>query len=310
MLIKPLQVSTELKILRSLNIRMQLSSSEKQYYTNLEKGYEGEKKFEAILLESKLNDFIVSDLLLEKNNSSYQIDSLLISQKTIYLFEIKNFAGDYYIEMDAWYSKSGSEIKNPFDQLKRNESLLRRLLHDFSLSSTITVEPYLLFINPEFTLYQAPLHLPAIFPTQLNRFIDKLKIQSKSSKLNRTYQKLAEQLVSLHLVKPRISRIPEYKFDHPKKGIICGSCCSSISVIIENKVICHVCGYRESVDSTILRSVEEFVLLFPDRKITTNDIFEWCQVIESKKTIRRVLKKNFHYIKQARFSYFIPRNDS
>jgi len=261
-------------------------------------------------LESKLNDFIVSDLLLEKNNSSYQIDSLLISQKTIYLFEVKNFAGDYYIEKDAWYNKSGIEIKNPFDQLKRNESLLRRLLHDFSLNSTITVEPYLIFINPEFTLYQTTLHLPAIFPTQLNRFIDKLKTKSKSSKLNRTHQQLAEQPVSLHLTKPPISHIPEYKYDQPKKGIICGSCCSYVSKIIENKVVYHVCGYRESADSTILRSVEEFVLLFPDRKIMTNDIFEWCQIIKSKKTIRRVLKKNFHYIKQARFSYFIPRNDS
>ncbi|WP_338449233.1 hypothetical protein R4Z09_24075 [Niallia oryzisoli] len=66
MLIKPLTESTKLKMLRSLNTRMDLSLSEKQYYTNLEKGYHGEKKCEAMLLEKQLSDLIISDLLLEK----------------------------------------------------------------------------------------------------------------------------------------------------------------------------------------------------------------------------------------------------
>ncbi|WP_422392315.1 nuclease-related domain-containing protein [Niallia oryzisoli] len=87
----------------------------------------------------------------------------------MYLFEVKNFAGDFYIEKDTWYSKSGNEIQNPFDQLKPCESLYRRLVHDLGLGSTFSIEAYLIFIHPEFTLYQTPLHLPAIFPTQLNR---------------------------------------------------------------------------------------------------------------------------------------------
>ncbi|WP_394239464.1 nuclease-related domain-containing protein [Niallia oryzisoli] len=307
MLIKPLTESTVLIILRSLNTRMKLPFSEKQNYTSLEKGYEGEKKYEAILVESKISDLILSDILLEKNNTFFQIDFLLISQKTIYLFDVKNFEGDYYIEKEAWYNAVGTEIKNPLDQLKRCESLFRRLMHDLGYASTFSIEAYLIFIHPEFTLYQTPRNLPAIFPTQLNRFIAKLKTKSESSKLNRTHQKLAEQLVSLHISKPPISHIPEYKYDQLQKGIICGSCSSFINEISENKVVCHVCGYREGVDSAVVRSVEEFVLLFPERKITTNDIFEWCKVIGSKKTIRRVLRQNYTYFKHARCSYFVPQ---
>jgi len=54
MLITPLQVSAELKILRSLNTRMKLSSSEKQYYTNLEKGYDGEKSLKRYYWKASL----------------------------------------------------------------------------------------------------------------------------------------------------------------------------------------------------------------------------------------------------------------
>jgi hypothetical protein len=35
----------ELKLLRQLHMRMNLSTEEQQYYTNLEKGFEGEQKF-------------------------------------------------------------------------------------------------------------------------------------------------------------------------------------------------------------------------------------------------------------------------
>jgi hypothetical protein len=171
MLLNPCSETKELLILRSLNSRLNLSTKEKQYYINLEKGYEGEKKFEK-LLENQLSDFLIlSDLLLEKNNTVFQIDSTLIFQKKIHLFEVKNYEGDFYIEKDIWYSRSGTEINNPLEQLKRSESLFRRLLQDLRL--TLPVEAHLIFINPEFTLYQAPMNLPIILPTQLNHFIKK-----------------------------------------------------------------------------------------------------------------------------------------
>ena len=73
-------------------------SRENQNYINLEKGYEGERNFE-VLLEHHLSEgLILNDLLLEKNNTLFQIDSLLISQNSIYLFEVKNYEGDFYIE--------------------------------------------------------------------------------------------------------------------------------------------------------------------------------------------------------------------
>lgn len=70
-------------------------------------------------MEKKLtNDWlIVKDLLLESNNTVFQVDTLLISPETVYLFEVKNYEGDFYIESDRWYTISKTEINNPLLQL-------------------------------------------------------------------------------------------------------------------------------------------------------------------------------------------------
>ncbi len=63
------------------------------------------------------------------------------------------------------------------------------------------------------------------------------------------------------------------------------------------------------VPSAVIRSVEEFKLLFPNQKITTKAIHEWCQVVESKKSIKCILEKNFKIIENNRWSYFIEKSD-
>ena len=61
--------------MRSLNARTDLTENEKFYYQNLEKGYEGEMKFDQ-LAENFLKDcYMINDLLLKFNHSYFQIDS-------------------------------------------------------------------------------------------------------------------------------------------------------------------------------------------------------------------------------------------
>jgi hypothetical protein len=89
---------------------MDLIEDTRKYYLNLEKGFEGEVQFDS-LTEMYLSDcYILNDLLLEINNTKFQIDSLIIFQETIYLFELKNFEGDFCYESDSFQTFSGKEI--------------------------------------------------------------------------------------------------------------------------------------------------------------------------------------------------------
>ena len=54
----------------------------------------------------------------------------------------------------------------------------------------------------------------------------------------------------------------------------------------------------------ILRNVGEIRLLFPEMKITTNLVYDWCVVIELKRTIKRILVRNYKKIGVRQWTYY------
>ncbi|WP_235864070.1 nuclease-related domain-containing protein [Sutcliffiella halmapala] len=300
MTLKPRLESFELKVLRSLNIRMNLKINEQSNYMYLKKGYDGERLFDKWLETLTNAHLILNDLLLEYNGTVFQIDTLLFYSDKIYHFEVKNYEGDFYIEADRWYALTGKEIKNPLLQLKRTESLLRQLLVKKRFNHTI--ESYLIFVNPKFHLYQAPLNLPIVFPTQLTRFMEKLK--NKHSKLKDSHKKLAKELLSIHKDETPYNRLPEYQYDELEKGLIC-PLCHSMYTTFKPILVCNSCGEKERYPTAVLRAIEELQTLFPDKKITTSLIYDWCKIIKSKSTIRKTLKKKFKLVGYSKASYFV-----
>lgn len=299
---KAYQEPSLLQILRSLHPRMELSPSDLQQYERLKKGHEGEQQF-ALILASIENDWIpLHSLLLEYQESLFQLDAVLITSETIFLFDIKNIDGEYYIEEENWFTITGKDMKNPLHQLHRSTTLFWRFLQDHGLH--FSVSPYLIFLNPEFTLYQAPRNLPAILLTQLPAFIRKL--QTMSSRITKHHKKLAEILLRSHIEETLFSRPPEYHYEQLKKGVVC-SICQSLETMVEGQtVICRSCGERERLRSAVLRSVEELQILFPNEKLTTNIVYDWCGGLASKKSIRNTLQKHFIQIGHEKSAQYIP----
>ncbi|MBW8351963.1 NERD domain-containing protein, partial [Bacillus sp. IITD106] len=292
--------SKELKVLRILANRKVLSVEEAAQLANLEKGFEGELKFDERVGRLSKDWLVLNDLLLKSNNAEFQLDSILIAQKTILLFDIKNYEGDYYIEDGKWYYNNGKVIQNPVSQLERSETLFRRLLQEHGFN--IPIESYLVFINPDFHLYNAPRNLPIVFPTQLNRFFDNLK--KIPTKTNEHHVKLAQKIISLHQEEWPYSNIPKYYYEELRKGISC-ACCYSFKLESKRSIlVCKNCGNIEKVEVAVIRSVEEYRLLFPDRKITSRNIYEWCNGIRSTETIRNILSKNYVRVGNTKSSYY------
>ncbi|WP_318279654.1 nuclease-related domain-containing protein [Lentibacillus cibarius] len=176
MLYKSRTKPVELKQLSSLDTRMTLPSKDKQHFINLSRGYEGEVLFDSLTEKLTCDCLLLNDLLLKANNSLFQIDSLLISSRKIHLFEVKNFEGDYNYETNRFVKLPQYEITNPLHQLSRSESLLRQLLLKDNIN--LPIEASLIFINPEFTLYQAPLNKPMIFSNPDQKLLERIKFNA------------------------------------------------------------------------------------------------------------------------------------
>lgn len=300
-LLKPRTEPPELSTFKILDIRMYLMRLDKQNYLNLKKGYEGEVMFDSMTENLQCDCLIINDLQIQVDNKPLQIDTLIITSESIYVFEVKNFFGDYFYESDRLYTKNTSEVYNPLLQLNRIETLLRQLLKKFGFNLPIVAK--VIFINPEFTLYQAPMNLPFIFPTQINRYLKEMN--QLPSNLKREHLILADRFISLHRKENPFSNLPNYNFDSLKKGLVC-AVCSSFALIEEGLyVVCKQCRHKETAETSVLRNITEFKLLFPNEKITTNVIYEWCKPIKSKKRIQRILGKNFKTVGVRQWAYYV-----
>ena len=262
--------------------------------------------FDQKLEKLSVECLIINDLLLETANTHYLIDSHLVSPPKIHIFEVKNFEGDFLIEDNRMRLISGKEIKNPLIQLSRTESLFRQLLQQLGYNQK--VEAHLVFINPEFYLYGASPDLPIIFPSQLGRFMNQLN--SQFFKLAGKHHALAEKLMELHVKDSPFSLLPEYSFDGLTKGILCEGCgeLEMFDSGFTTTLTCKKCDFVEDKEAAILRSTEEFSLLFPQMKITSGIIFEWCKIIRSRAVIQRALAKSYQSCSSKKGIYYIKKN--
>jgi len=296
--------SNELRTLRSLNVRTTLSKKERQYYWHLEKGFEGECWLDKRLEVLPDQVLILRDLTYEVNHTTFQIDTLLIFQEKLYLLDVKNNDGDHYIEGGVWKTAQGTEIKNPQHQLLRCTSLLRKLLQIIGINLNICA--YLIFVNPEFTLYQAPRTPEIIFPSQLNRFIEKLK--AEPCNLSHMHQRIANQLLQDRLKENRHQIQFTYQLDQMKKGILCSECYGFMRRYNQKRLICLKCKKIDLTTNKISSNIDEFKFLFPDKKITSKYIYNWCGGVATMDVIRRVLNQKYDLISQGRSSYYVEKS--
>ncbi|UII55867.1 NERD domain-containing protein [Cytobacillus spongiae] len=302
MLLKNRIEPEELRILQCLHGRLELTNKEKRYASVQKKGFEGEQQFDQMIDNLREGHIILNDLLLQVNNSFFQIDTLIITQGVLYLLDIKNYEGDFYLESGKLFARKAEvPYKNPVDQLNRSVILLGQLLQN--LDQPFLIDPYVLFINKDFTLYQAPMNQPFILPTQINRFLKTL--HETSSQLDDRHKKLAQTLLSLHQPKNPFVTRPLYEYDQLKKGVFCKKCRFLLSLTPVKHFFCEQCGEIERFENAILRHTKEYQLLFPTRHITTRDIYDWCKVDVNPKTIYRILKRNYRKCGHKSGTYFI-----
>lgn len=303
MIYKARTIPRELEVYQLLNSRKNLLENERKHLYALQKGYEGKLLFDTLTSSvMKAECLILNDLLLPHNKNTFQIDSLIIVPETIYIIEVKNFEGDYFYEQDHLFTKvpPHSEVTNPLIQLNRSESLFRQLLQQ--LGNNMTIQSYLVFVNPEFTLYQAPINKQIVYPGQINRFLK--SILPISSRLDNNHYVLADKLKSLHNPKAPFYFPPSYQYDELRKGIPCSYCDSLEFTTKGPYCYCLVCSKKETMEKRILRIVHHFTMLFPEMKITTNAIFDWGSGKISKRVIRRVLQKHLNTKGVHQWSYY------
>lgn len=290
MIIKEREPSTQLETLRALKRRSNLLNPQMNSIQHMVKGYQGECRFDEMLKELKCECLILNDLTLRINGRTCQIDTLLIAGEGVTLYEVKNYEGEFVYNEDKLKIVSVSkEISNPMHQLSRTSNLFRQLMED--QHANFPLESYIVYINEQFTLFNAPVNSPIVLPTMLAQHIKKLSNERRM--LNKNHHRFAETLKQLDQPELSYFTFPGYDYQELKKGAFCRECESVLGKPIGRVCECAGCGFKEVSTDVIKRQINEYILLFPENKLTTHDIYDWIGKLFSKKSIRSVLLKNF-----------------
>lgn len=278
---------------------MRLEKKHYNYYLNFDKGFVGECGIDGQTEQLGPNCLVLNDLQLEIRLAPFQIDTLLIGSNKIVLLEIKNFEGVHQWGERKLTKDSGLSLENPTLQVLKTQTRLEFLLE--SLGCQMRVEAYVVFINPEFTLFNAPNDAGYILPSQIPDFFRIL--QKQLTKPNAEQHKLANALVNLH--DPEYPcKMPEYSFDKLRKGIPCPKCGTLAEIFKGHYQTCANCGQRMNVKRGIKASIEEFRILFPEEKIITSRMLEWCGSGD-KACVYRVLKEEYQAIGKNSGRYYV-----
>lgn len=70
-------------------------------------------------------------------------------------------------------------------------------------------------------------------------------------------------------------------------------------------IICNECDFKEEYKASVIRSITELMSLFPERPLTSKNIFEWCNGLVTLRSIQRILIKNFSLEGFGRSSHYI-----
>lgn len=289
--LKEREKSKLLKGLYFLDKRSELNESDKSYLINLQKGYNGERFFDERVRKVMDREVIIlNDLLLRNKGSSFQIDSIIITSGSLFIFEIKNFSGKYIRNSDGFSTLKGYEVANFLIQLNRMESFIHQLLNEWRI--TMKVEANILFVEPSFSLYNARIEDPIILPNQVEEYLE--TINRKSKVLTKEQYYLANKFIKLHETEvPNERQLPYYSYDDLKKGLSCKLCGSFNLLLTQRACYCKTCFHKSSVEEVIMNNIEELQFLFPELKITTTNISEWCGNPVHFRKVRKILKDNF-----------------
>lgn len=262
-------------VLRALKRRLLLSRELELYLENLDRGYGGESRFAVEVLGGlTCAHVLLRDLRLPMDNNYFQMDAVLLSGKQVIVFEVKNWSGMFEYRDGQFVSgRSAKPYKNPTEQLGRcvtnMQYLLRTWGYDFEVVGRVV------FINPSFYLYHAPVEQPFLFAPELSDWVKGLN--RFEGWVSDSHRELAALLVSRNSpAKVDFEILPEFSFRDLKKGIDCRGCGSFSTELTGRRICCLDCHEVEQAKETIVRMAEELARLFPKTKITSRLVGEYC----------------------------------
>lgn len=285
MILQQRKPDIELLFFRALNKRTTLSTKDEAKLNRLEKGYAGELIYDEIYDKVINNIYTFRNIYLKIEDTTLQIDSLIVTDHGLIVHEIKNFQGLYEIINNKWTIRQSPLTNDPVIQLKRTTNKLQSL--NYTLQENMSIIGKLVFPNIEFNIESQDKEISKqiIIRSQLRRYFHELKNFSSTEKAKFYANYIAENIVE----NPFFNR--KVNINDVKNGVYCLKCNSFNMKKLQFHFKCLDCQCMDTIHTHILRTLSDYNSLFYKEPITLSNLYEFIDGSVSKKSLTRVLSK-------------------
>lgn len=299
---------TEFEILKLKANRMKLSSEEQQQLTRLRKGKEGEEMVVDFIQKYGHPNWMILRNLIFDEESTYEIDILVVGKMGCIAFEVKNYSGDFTYENGSCYYNQRPMTRDIVAQTRRihlkNIQLFQRLHLNKNLYTA------LVFINEhnEITFNPLPESISVVKRNKLKTYIEHFAQQENQSYSRMSIEEQVEKLQRASVVNSKhLPLIDEMAYSEMKRGFYCPACLCFDLKRTNKTFICR-CGHRQSVKAALLATIEEYSVLFHHKDLTRGDILHFINYELSDTTVYRVLRENFELQGKLKSASYINPN--
>ena len=290
----------------ALKKRGHLNSNENQYLRYLNLGYEGEisfsNNFDLIMSEFCTT---IHDFRFIINGSERQIDTLAIFNNKIVLFEVKNYNGNLVFQDNNFYTyKTNRLLKSPIQQINDTSDKFTQLLKQLNYS--IPIEKYVIFLNNNFHLFNAPIDEMIVTNAQLPAFLENLK--KNNFPLKSHANSIRQRILMCYNEITRQCDV-NYTFNTINKGIFCRLDGEKLVENGHEKYICKQCGSFYHQKDIIIEVIQDFQSLFPDEKVTYKNIYDFTDGRISYYKLRKIMNRYYERIGTSRMVYFVDKEN-
>ncbi|TWT06896.1 NERD domain-containing protein [Planococcus sp. CPCC 101016] len=214
-------------------------------------GYNGELRVDSLWheIDLPLPHYFFHDLFIQKERSSHQIDSVLVTSHFVLALEIKSISGllnfDPQLRQFSRTNKDGSidGMNNPDDQLRRHEKWLEQFL--FQQRIKLPVIGAIVFTYPSSVVQSRAGNRIMIQASGLPHLMEKLlEKHSREILSKKKTESLAYKLLELSTIKPLAPLGLSTSF---MKGIFCPHCLVLHLNYRRGKWRCDACTYCDPI---------------------------------------------------------------
>lgn len=273
-------------------------------FHRLKAGKEGEDLLVDYLKRYGCEDWFIGRNLWMDYYGRFESDVFLFTRRGHYIFEVKNYEGQFvYRDGNCWLN-NWKLSTNCVSQVRRAVTNFEGMCKEAGLACKPKGVLAMVGRDSWARIEDEVRDITVLNHGQLMAFVKRLKQEDERGGKRVDFKGLLDIFKQYQIENPfRPEMVSSEEFARLRKGICCGRC-GKFSVEIGRWFVKCACGFEESRESAIVRTICDYGVINYQLDLKTQEVLAFFGGDISRGNLITILQKHFEAVDRNRYSYY------